>query len=242
VPVRYRLGDGHLALVGSPGSGVSSVLRTLLSEVARCTSPDDVQLYVVDFGGSALEPVADLPHCAAFIRGHENGERAVRLLKQVADEVTARRNAGAERAPNHLLLVVDGWERFVGAFPQDECQALRERFAGLLRHGPSVGVAVVITGDRALLSDRSAGAISNRWILRLTDRRDYLLAGLDPGRLPVHVPDGRAYAATAVHGVQFALISKDPSATGQAAALTEAVRQARRVARGAQVCVPGVDP
>ena len=244
-PLRYVVGrDGHLAIGGSARSGRSSVLRTIIAGVAAGYTPDDVHLYCVDFGGNALTPAADLPHCGAVVSGLET-ERVTRLLSRLTQEITDRqqllgrhgfgdiaeqRRAAATSgdAPlPHVLLLLDRWEGFTSAFSVEELQGMRDLVIKILREGPSVGVAMIVTGDRALINDRIAAFIETRYTLRLSDREDYRLVNIRPAALPELIPPGRAYFGEPVKEMQFAVVSADTSGQGQTAALREAVASAR---------------
>ena len=68
----------------------------------------------------------------------------------------------------------------------------------LLREGASVGVHVVITGDRSLASGRISSLTDNKLVLRLADQGDYGFVGLNPrtcpSRSPPAAPSPRATA------------------------------------------------
>ncbi len=240
--LRYRIGQGHVLVVGAARSGRSTVLRTIAAEVAGRCSPEDVHLYGVDFGGSALLPMRDLPHCGAVITGTET-DRVVRLLSRLTDEITQRQlvlardglgdiaeqraQASPADALPHILVLVDRWEGFLSAFPLEEAQSLRERVIKILREGPAAGASLIITGDRAVLTDRIAAFVETRYTLRQSDREDYRLAGIRPSALPEHVPPGRGYFGDPIQEVHFASVSADPSGQAQAGALREIVARAR---------------
>ena len=54
----------------------------------------------------------------------------------------------------------------------------------ILREGASVGIHLVMTGDRSLLAGRIAALCEDKLVLRLADRDDYALAGLRPRNMP----------------------------------------------------------
>src|SRR5207302_4271236 len=54
--------SGHLAVVGAPQAGKSSLLRTLVIAFALTHTPEDVQFYAIDFGGGGLHTLEKLPH------------------------------------------------------------------------------------------------------------------------------------------------------------------------------------
>ena len=45
---------GHVAIVGAPQSGKSTALRSLICALALTHTPEEVQVYCLDFGGGSL--------------------------------------------------------------------------------------------------------------------------------------------------------------------------------------------
>ncbi|MCW2541291.1 MAG: hypothetical protein JWN95_3016 [Frankiales bacterium] len=235
-PLTYDvLSADHAIIAGGPGSGRSSVLRTVIAGIAQRFSPDDVHLYCLDFGPGALLAAAGLPHCGAVISGTEP-DRVDRLLTRLTAEIASRQlllagrglgdiaeqraqaSTPAEALP-YLVLIIDRWEGLLGAYSLEEMQGLRERVIRLLREGPSVGVKLIVAGDRAVLTDRIAGFIATKYVLRLADREDYRLVNIRPQTLPTDIPPGRAYFGDAPNEAQFALLGGDPSGQAQIASL-----------------------
>ena len=56
---------GHLAVVGAPRTGKSTLLCTVVAALAARWPPDEVQAYAVDLGGGLLHRLRDLPHVGA---------------------------------------------------------------------------------------------------------------------------------------------------------------------------------
>jgi S-DNA-T family DNA segregation ATPase FtsK/SpoIIIE len=235
--------DGHLLAVGSARSGRSQLLRTLAGSVARSVSSADVHLYGIDCGNGALAALAELPHCGAVV-GRAQTERAVRLLTRLTAELERRQgllaeqgfgNIGEQRAASppdgrlpHLVVLVDRWEGFTSSLGELDGGRLTDTVLGLLREGGSVGIHLVITGDRSLASARMTATTEHKLAFRLSDRSDVALLGLNPRHLPDQVPPGRAFAAETGREIQVALLSPAASGPGQAVALTQIGRDAQR--------------
>ena len=241
--------DGHLLVIGAPGSGRSQLLQTLAASVAQGCSTADVHVYGLDCGNGALLPLRDLPHCGAVVNRTQT-ERAVRLLSRLAAEVDRRQallaeggfvgvsqqqrqgSAGQDRLPR-LLLLLDRWEGFTSTLGELDGGRLTEVVLGLLREGASVGVHLVVTGDRSLASGRIASLTDSRLVLRLHDRSDYALLGLPRQQVPDTVPPGRAFFGRDGTQTQVALLDADDSGQAQANALAVLAAAAR--ARDADV-------
>ena len=235
---------GHLFVVGAPRSGRSQTLRTIAGVGAARVRASDLHLHAIDCGNGALLPLADFPHAGVIAQRHQT-ERVQRLLTRLVAEVGVRQTvlsqggfadlaeqraarAAADRLP-HIVLLIDLWEGFLTSFGNVEAGALVEQVQFLLREGASVGVHLVISGDRQLLSGRVSTLADDKLVLRLTERSDYSLANLNPRKLPEDIPPGRAFRSESAVEVQIALLAADPSGAAQAAALREiAVRATKR--------------
>ncbi len=213
---------GHLAVAGAARSGRSTLLRTLAASLARSISPDDVHLYGLDFGNGGLLPLTSLPHCGAVVMRSE-GERIERLVNRFLDEVARRQEMMArqgfgdvaeqraavppgERLP-YLVLFLDRWEGFQSAFPMESGSPLPAAVGRLVREGPGAGVRLVLSGDRGLLTDRLAAQMEDRLVLRLSDREDFRLAGINPRDVATDMPAGRALRAESGIELQVAVLA-----------------------------------
>lgn len=247
-PVHLDLSTlGHLFVVGAPRSGRSQVLRTMAASMASRIGSGDLHLFGVDCGNGALLALADLPHTGAVVQRTEK-ERIVRLFERlgaevlrrqellgaagVADVTEQRQHAVPEDRLPHLVLVLDRWEGFVDAFGDQDAGALVEQVLTFLREGASVGLHLVLAGDRSLLTGRISVLTDDKWVLRLADRSDYGMAGLNPRKVAEHLPPGRAVRAVSGNQAQVALLDADPGAPAQAAAVAAVAAVARERDRG----------
>ncbi|MCM0621263.1 FtsK/SpoIIIE domain-containing protein [Nocardioides bruguierae] len=228
-------GSGHLAVVGGPRSGRSTALRTIATGLARAGSSRDVHLYGLDCGNGALLPLTALPHTGAVVQRTET-ERAGRLLDRLVEEVRARQDllgrsgfadvdeqrraaAPEDRLP-YLVLLLDRWEGFTADLGEIDLGRLNDAVLQLLREGASVGVQLVLTGDRSLLTGRISTTIEQKLLLRLPDRGDYGQGGLKVKDLPDEIGEGRGFWAEHGTEAQVAVLTQDASGAAQ----SEAVR------------------
>lgn len=233
---------GHLFIVGSARSGRSQALRTIAGALADSISSADLHLFGIDMGNGALLPLGRLPHTGAVVQRNER-ERIVRLFDRLQGELTRRQellgrlgvaditeqreHAESDARLSHVVVLLDRWESFTSTFADVDGGALVELVIGMLREGASAGIHLVLAGDRSLLSGRISVLTEEKWMLRLADRGDYGMAGLNPRKLAQHVPDGRMFRASSAQEAQVALLAADAGATAQALALTEIAMRTR---------------
>ncbi|MDF9814920.1 FtsK/SpoIIIE domain-containing protein [Streptomyces sp. SPB162] len=225
---------GHLMIAGAPRMGRSQALRTIAGSLARSNSCADVHLYALDCGNGALLALSSLPHCGAVVRSNE-ADRAVRLIGKLAAEVQRRMAllgeggftdineqrtgvAEADRLP-HIVLLLDRWEGFTPSLGDLNNGSLTDTIFQLMREGASVGIHVIMTGDRSLLLGRISTLTENKIALQLSDSGDLSLIGLNPRKIPAKIPPGRAFRAQGAVETHVALLAEDPSGQAQSAAL-----------------------
>jgi S-DNA-T family DNA segregation ATPase FtsK/SpoIIIE len=226
---------GHLMIGGAPRSGRSQVLRTIAGSLARTHSTADVHLYGIDCGNGALNALTRLPHCGAVV-GRNQTERVVRLVNRLKGELSRRQDlladAGfadigeqrssvqeSERLP-HIVVLLDRWEGWVPTLGEIDHGSLTDELQTMMREGASVGIHLVLTGDRTLLVGRIATLTEDKYGLRLADRSDFASLGIPTRKVPEEIPPGRAFRNEAGTETQFALLSEDTTGQGQAAAIS----------------------
>jgi S-DNA-T family DNA segregation ATPase FtsK/SpoIIIE len=226
--------DGHLLIVGDPGSGRSTGLRTIAGALCARVSTWDLHLYGIDCGNGALQPISELPQCGAVVTGRQP-DRVDRLLTKLTEETTRRQQILAQggfssisdqrqavlpeqRLP-YLVVLLDRWEGFAAEFETLDGGRLVAALQYLMREGQGVGLRAVVTGDRSATSPRLASLVEHMIMLRLNDRTTYSAAGLNPRHLPDKIPTGRGFDARSGIEMQFALLDGDPSGPAQVAAL-----------------------
>jgi S-DNA-T family DNA segregation ATPase FtsK/SpoIIIE len=234
---------GHLAVVGAPRSGKSTVLRTLALALAREHTPAEVQLLGIDLGGGALRALETLPHCTA-VAGKVDRElvrQVVRHLRTTIQEREAafrrlgidamgeargRRGADPDApAIPDLFLLVDGWAQLKRDFVD-----LDQEIEELASAGLAFGVHVVIAAARwAEMRPSLSDNLGGRLELRLNEPLESEVDRRAAETLPVDAP-GRGLVAGPAE-IQVALPRLDGVASADG--LGEAVAAAAAAIPGA---------
>ncbi|MFF4900067.1 FtsK/SpoIIIE domain-containing protein [Streptomyces sp. NPDC001068] len=239
---------GHLIVAGAPRTGRSQVLRTIAGSLARTNSCADVHLYGIDCGNGALNALTRLPHCGAVV-GRNQTERVERLMSRLSGELSRRQELladggfadigeqraavpEAERLP-HVVLFLDRWEGWLPTLGELNHGDLTDQIMVMMREGASVGIHLVLTGDRQILAGRISSLTEDKYGLRLADRADFSMLDINSRKVPEEIPPGRAFRSETAAETQFALLSEDTTGQGQNAAIV-AIGEAAR-ARDAQV-------
>lgn len=155
-----RLADGaagHVAIAGGNQSGKSMLLRTLITGLALTHTPQEVQVYCLDFGGGSLGALRDLPHVGG-VAGRQDQLMVRRTISEVAQLLNTREAKFAEHGIESMaayrrlraagrfaddpfgdvFLVVDGWTTLKESY--DDLEPVITDFA---TRGLAYGVHVV---------------------------------------------------------------------------------------------------
>ncbi|WP_295779775.1 type VII secretion protein EccCa [uncultured Microbacterium sp.] len=202
---------GHVAIVGSPLSGKSTLARTLVSALALTGTPLELQFFVLDFGGGGFTAMQRHPHVSGVATRTEPEavRRAIAEVEAVLDarEQYFRRNAvdsmdtyRSRRREGRLddgfgdvFLIVDGWSTL-----RSEFEALEARVQTIAARGLSFGVHVVVTANRWLeIRANLKDLIQTRLELRLGDPTDSDVDRKQAANVPVGQP-GRGLSSTSL--------------------------------------------
>ncbi|GAB3916888.1 type VII secretion protein EccC [Microlunatus endophyticus] len=178
---------GHHAIIGAPGTGRSTFLRTVAVALALTRTPREVSIYGMDLTGAGLRRIEAFPHVGGVAtRAHADQLR--RLLEELHGMLAVReqvfRDRGIEslaalraehaagRVPElvatEIVVLVDG----IGALRND-FEDLEESLMDLLQRGGSFGIHLVFTMTRwNELRIVHQPMIGSRYELRLNDPLD----------------------------------------------------------------------
>lgn len=154
----------HALIAGKTGSGKTTLLHVLITNLALTYSPDEIELYLVDFKTVGFTPYATykLPHIRVVAIQSER-EFGLSVLRKLDDELVRRKNLFSKMGvadinqyrkgqPNEhmprILLLVDEFQEF---FTEDDEIA---RSAGvflerLVRQGRGLGIHIML-GSQSL--------------------------------------------------------------------------------------------
>ena len=196
-----RLGRGtaqHALVAGKTGSGKSTLMHVLVTNLAMWHSPDEIEFYLVDFKKGVEFQVYDthaLPH-AQVIAIESDREFGLSVLQRIDDELKRRgelyrklgvqdlegyRAASGEPLPRVLLVVDEFQEIFVeDDMVAQEASLLLDR---LVRQGRAFGMHALL-GSQTLdgvysLARSTMGQMGVRIALQCSEADSYLILAED---------------------------------------------------------------
>jgi DNA segregation ATPase FtsK/SpoIIIE, S-DNA-T family len=205
---------GHIAIVGAPQSGKSTLLRTLVASVSLASSPDEAQFYGLDFGGGTLLSLVGLPHVGSIATRREP-ELVRRTVAEVARLLEWREQQFAEANTNAMtdyrrlrrsgqtesdgyapdvFLLVDGWLAL-----QQDFAGLDETIVKLASRGLGYGIHIVLTANRwAEIRPAIRDVLATRLELRLGEPFESEFNRRAAANVPSHEP-GRGIVKDGLH-------------------------------------------
>ncbi|MEU8284035.1 type VII secretion protein EccCa [Micromonospora sp. NPDC048905] len=153
---------GHLAIVGGPQSGKTTLARSLICALALTHTPTEAQFYCLNFGGGGLGSLAGLPHMSG-VADRRDVDKVQRVVAEVGtfmeererrfsslgiDSMASyrRRRADGEFTDDpfgDVFLVVDGWSTLRAEFEE-----LEQKITRLAGRGLGFGIHLVLTAAR----------------------------------------------------------------------------------------------
>ncbi|MFF4079832.1 type VII secretion protein EccCa [Streptomyces sp. NPDC001777] len=209
---------GHVAIIGGPQSGKTTLLRTLALSLSLTHTPQEVGVYGLDLVGGGLQAISGLPHVGG-VAGRADRERAGRTVEEVRGMLAVREELFREHnidsveqlrslhtagrlpqlASAEIVLIIDGF----GAL-RDDFDELDDAVVDILKRGGGYGIHVVAGmlrwNDVRIATQSNFGT---RVELRLNDPSEssvdrklaQTLSPDEPGRI---LTDGKLFAQVAL--------------------------------------------
>lgn len=202
-PLRLDFADcGHTMIYGAPSSGKTTLLQTLIISLAMSRRPDQVNIYIMDFGGWNLVSLETLPHVGGIARDNQPErikklvlllqdilyERQEKLSKARVGNVNAYRDYTGEQMTD-IVVAIDNFPAVLKLYPE-----LDDFFISLTSIGANYGIYMVTTATSpTAVPFRVSQNIKNALALEMIDKSDYTyIVGKIAGNVP-SLP-GRGYA------------------------------------------------
>lgn len=177
--------DGNLAVFASAGNGKSTFLQTLVMQLARTHTPEELNVYLMDFGTNGLQPLRDLPQVADIMTVDEE-EKIVKFTTRIHQLIRERKRLFSQEAVANvsmyeqktgktlpeIVVVVDNYEGFSGMSYED---LLFNTFVELARDGISIGIHLVISaGELRSVLTQLRNSIKVKIALKQNNNNDIL--------------------------------------------------------------------
>ena len=175
------LNDGNLLIYGIAGSGKENLISTIIYELTSQMSPNELNIYIGDFGAETLKIFELLQHVGTVFTIEEN-EKLVNLIKLLNKELGIRKKAYSEFGGNFssynklsgkkdkfILVVLNNYENYLDTYPR-----MYDSFNPLFRDSAKYGIVFIVsTTQQNAVRMRVAENFRNKVCLKMPNDFDY---------------------------------------------------------------------
>ena len=205
---------GHIGLYGASGTGKTTFLQTLVYSMVcdHGFTPEELNLYAMDFGGRNLEYLSELPHTGGVVFADDENKLSELdfTLHSIIDErkhLFADNNCGTfadyhvinKNSLPAILVLIDNYASF-----RDKYVDIADSFTDIISSGKTFGVYFVITGNtRNSIYYKVTEHISTYFTLKMNDPSNYLdIHNVRPPVIPEDI-NGRGITVVNKEIVEF---------------------------------------
>ncbi len=144
--------EGNAIVYGSAGSGKAMFVEAMCYSLMREHTPQEVHIYILDFGSETLTAFSDSPFVGDVILSHET-EKINNLFKLLAGKIETRKkliarfggnmlqyNQQAEKSEPNIVVIINNYAAFSELFEEKAGE-----MSYLTREGTKYGIYFVLT-------------------------------------------------------------------------------------------------
>lgn len=243
--------QGHLAICGSPGTGKTTLLQTILWQLCSEYGPHQVLVLAVSMGQESFGCFLNMPGCLGILK--EKGDKEVflyHLKKMVHDRrkqlsgISCQQynQCGKEPLP-YIFLIIDNFSSFASKLQEEQ----EEFILKLASEGISLGIFLILTATAVNeISSRIFEKIKTTLALEMSDRFQYgdVLRQYYLSVLPEENRKGRGLCKVQGNVLEFqsALISEEMADHVRFHLIEEAGRRKAEDMQSRQIRIPAKFP
>ena len=202
---------GNLLIHGVNGSGKENLISSILYSICTNHSPEEVNIYIGDFGAETLTVFNKMPQVGDVFVGSEDN-KLVNLVKQLEKELLTRKkefvdyggsfneyNKQNEKKLPLIIVVLNSFETFQELYPR-----MTEMFNVLFRDGAKYGIVFITsTSMTNAIRGKVAQNFTNVICLKLADPSNYRDLLLTPRGMAPADKFGRGIGLVNDVGLEF---------------------------------------
>ena len=169
-------------IIGSAQYGKTNFLQLIIREIAMRYTPEEANIYILDFGSMVLKIFEKLNHVGGVVCSSDD-EKLKNLFKLLMEEIAVRKEkivsvgvssfsayleVGYTDLP-HIYVLVDNMTALMELYLQDD-----DTFLVIAREGISVGITVIVANSQTTgISYRYLSNFANKIALYCNDSNEY---------------------------------------------------------------------
>lgn len=155
-PLKIDLSEnGHLLIIGSPGTGKTLLIETIITSIIYEYSSDEVNMYILDFGARTLKIFEKAPQVGGILFSDDE-ELIFNFIKFIYKEMGKRKNLLSSRGVSSILgykeatgekipqvvVIIDNFSGFLELYPDFE-----DDITVFSRECANLGISFIITAS-----------------------------------------------------------------------------------------------
>ncbi|MDD3187344.1 MAG: type VII secretion protein EssC [Bacilli bacterium] len=187
--------DGNLFIHGIAGSGKEKLLSTIIYSTITTYTPEESNIYILDFGTNLLKVYEEVPHIGDII-SEDDIEKITNLFKFLDRSIDNRKNLFQKFGGSYdsylknsgatlplITVILNNYDAFNELYPNFE-----ETLIQLSREGIKYGITFIVTTTSPSIRYKLSQNFAQKLSLRMNDISDYnsILGNvhkLEPGKL-----------------------------------------------------------
>lgn len=209
--------NGNCLVYGATGNGKTTFITAICFSLIRHHSPDEVNLYIMDFGAETMKAFEFAPQVGDVVTATES-EKIANLFKMLRQELESRKiifsetggdyrsyirsalNEKQKTVPN-IVVILNNYSAFV-----EQYEDYQDEFTILSRDGSKYGIYFVVTaGSTNAVRYKTQQNFKMMFTMQLNDPTDYsIIVGKNDGLLPAEFKGRGLVALDRVYEFQTA--------------------------------------
>lgn len=172
--------EGNVIVYGAAGNGKSTFLITLVYSLIDEHTPEELNIYILDFGAETFRAFSKAPHVGDVVLSYES-EKIANLLKMLNDEMAKRKDLFADfgdyqtyisqsgKTSPSIIVMINNFAAFTELYGDYE-----DIIVQLTREGVKYGIYFVLTATTCNgVRYRISQNFKQLFVLQLNDESDY---------------------------------------------------------------------
>ncbi len=173
--------NGNTVIYGQTGSGKENLLMTIIWSTIVEHTPDEVNIYILDYGAEILNMYRRMPHVGDVLTIDQN-DKVYDMMQMLSDEIDRRKDLFANYGGNYIdyinnnnnklpliVTIINNYEIFC-----ENNAKLSENIQPLYRDGSKYGIIFIITAiSTNAIRSRMLQNFNNKICLQIPNEMEY---------------------------------------------------------------------
>lgn len=173
--------NGNTIIYGMAGSGKELFLTTTIYSIINHHSPEEVNIYIMDFGAESLKMFCDSPQVGDVL-SISDSENIDKLLKMLEKEISYRKEKFIEYSGDYnifiknavekmplIVVVLNNYDNFIESY-----EIYNDRFSTVVREGNKYGIVTILSAtSQSVVRYKLRQNFQREFVLHLNDEFEY---------------------------------------------------------------------